>query len=44
MKEGKLKYKFVGEYVSEKDARRAEAKLIRKYKQLGQAKFNKHTQ
>jgi hypothetical protein len=31
----------VGEYEKVEDARKHEARLIQKYKQLGQAKFNK---
>ncbi|WP_165350682.1 hypothetical protein [Ectobacillus funiculus] len=42
MKDGKLKYKFVKEFEVEGDARQLEAKLIKQYKKLGQAKFNKH--
>lgn len=41
MKDGKIEYKFVGEFDREEDARRFEKELIRKYKKLGQAKFNK---
>ncbi|WP_315632687.1 hypothetical protein [Rossellomorea yichunensis] len=41
MKEGKIEYKFVGEFEKMEDARVWEYKLINKYKQKGQAKFNK---
>ncbi|MED4588903.1 hypothetical protein [Priestia flexa] len=41
MKDGKIEYKFVGEFNREEDARRFEKELIREYKKLGQAKFNK---
>ncbi|WP_282155890.1 hypothetical protein [Cytobacillus gottheilii] len=41
MKSGKLEYRFVGEYEKEEDARVHEIELIRKYKRIGQAKFNK---
>ncbi|GAB6259294.1 hypothetical protein [Peribacillus sp. N1] len=41
MEEGKLEYRIVGEYEKVEDARKYEARLIQKYKQLGQAKFNK---
>lgn len=41
MKDGKIEYKFVGEFDREEDARNYEKKLIKKYKKLGQAKFNK---
>lgn len=41
MKDGKIEYKFVGEFDREEDARRFEKELIKKYKKLGQAKFNK---
>ncbi len=40
MEEGKLQYKIVGEYEIEKDARKYEAELIKKYKQIQQASFN----
>lgn len=42
MKDGKLEYKFVEEFEVEDDARRLEANLIKHYKKLDQAKFNKH--
>ncbi|MEH6986196.1 hypothetical protein V7061_30005 [Priestia megaterium] len=41
MKDGKIEYKFVGEFDLEEDARNYEKELIKKYKELGQAKFNK---
>ncbi|MDG0062114.1 hypothetical protein [Priestia sp. P5] len=41
MKDGKIEYKFVGEFDREEDARSYEKELIKKYKKLGQAKFNK---
>lgn len=41
MQEGKIEYKFVGEFDREEDARNYEMELIKKYKKLGQAKFNK---
>ncbi|WP_273123943.1 hypothetical protein [Bacillus weihaiensis] len=43
MKEGKIEYKIVGEFDKLDEARRFEIQLIKKYKQLGQAKFNKQT-
>lgn len=41
MQDGKIEYKFVGEFDREEDAREYEKELIKKYKKLGQAKFNK---
>ncbi|UYV53460.1 hypothetical protein [Priestia megaterium] len=41
MRDGKIEYKFVGEFDREEDARNYEKELIKKYKELGQAKFNK---
>ncbi|MED4023647.1 hypothetical protein [Priestia aryabhattai] len=41
MQSGKIEYKFVGEFDREEDARTYEMELIKKYKELGQAKFNK---
>jgi hypothetical protein len=41
MNEGKLQYKIVAEFEDEDEARRYEAKLISRYKNLGQGKFNK---
>ncbi|MED3983483.1 hypothetical protein P4646_05260 [Peribacillus simplex] len=41
MKEGKVTYKIVDEFREVGKAREYEAKLIKYYKQLGQAKFNK---
>ncbi|MBK0009869.1 hypothetical protein IAE23_25700 [Bacillus sp. S35] len=41
MQDGKIEYKFVGEFDREEDARNYEKELITKYKDLGKAKFNK---
>lgn len=41
MVEGKIEYHIVAEFVYEQDARDYERKLIQRYKELGQAKFNK---
>jgi len=41
MKEGKIQYKIIAEFDLEEDARIYERKLIRMYKEIGQAKFNK---
>ncbi|WP_026688803.1 hypothetical protein [Alteribacter aurantiacus] len=41
MEEGKIQYKIVEEFEIEEDAREYEVLLIDKYKELGQAKFNK---
>ncbi|MDW4511784.1 hypothetical protein R7236_25675 [Priestia megaterium] len=41
MQDGKIEYKFVGEFDREEDARNYEKKLIKRYKELGQAHFNK---
>lgn len=41
MQEGKIVYKIISDFEIEDEARQFEAHLIRKYKQLGQAKFNK---
>ncbi|MEB4859756.1 hypothetical protein [Priestia megaterium] len=41
MQDGKIEYKFVGEFDREEDARNYEMELITKYKNLGKAKFNK---
>ncbi|WEG12241.1 hypothetical protein PU629_19305 [Pullulanibacillus sp. KACC 23026] len=41
MEQGKLDYIFVAEYEKEEDARRHEIELIKKYKVMGLAKFNK---
>lgn len=41
LKEGKVEFIFVEEFDDVKEARAYEAKLIKKYKRLGQAKFNK---
>jgi hypothetical protein len=42
MKDRILHYKIVAEFEIEDEARRYEAELIKKYKQIQQAKFNKH--
>ncbi|MGG1149694.1 hypothetical protein [Bacillus wiedmannii] len=41
MQDGNIDYKIVGEFDKEKEARDFEIRLIKKYRQLGQAKFNK---
>ena len=41
MRDGKIEYRFVGDFDREEDARNYEMELIKKYKKLGQAKFNK---
>ncbi|RXY99175.1 hypothetical protein [Fictibacillus sp. S7] len=41
MQDGKLMYKFVGEFDKEEDARKFEAELIQKYKKQGLCKLNK---
>jgi len=41
MKDGNIDYKIVGIFDKEEEARDFELRLIKKYKQLGQAKFNK---
>ncbi|MEK4407569.1 hypothetical protein MHB59_02835 [Bacillus sp. FSL L8-0642] len=41
MQDGNINYKIVGEFDRLEEAREFEVRLIRKYKQLGQAKFNK---
>lgn len=43
MREGKIRYRVVCEFENEKAAREYESILIKKYKSIGQAKFNKHT-
>ncbi|MGE6260712.1 hypothetical protein ACQKCU_23015 [Heyndrickxia sporothermodurans] len=43
MKEGKIQYKIVSEFKIEEDARKHESELIKQYKKLNQAKFNKHS-
>lgn len=43
MHNGILTYKIVAEFEKEEDARHYEHQLIKKYKKLGQAIFNKHT-
>ncbi len=42
MKDGKLHYKIIKEFKFEYEARKYESELIRKYKKINQAKFNKH--
>lgn len=42
MKDGILHYKIVAEFEIEEEARKYEAELIKKYKQIQQVKFNKH--
>ncbi|AVX06615.1 hypothetical protein [Priestia megaterium] len=41
MQNGGIEYRFVGDFDREEDARDYEMELIKKYKKLGQAKFNK---
>ncbi|MED1104976.1 hypothetical protein [Bacillus paramycoides] len=41
MQDGNIDYEIVGEFDKEEEARDFEVRLIKKYKQLGQAKFNK---
>lgn len=41
MEEGKIKYVIVGEFNTREEARKKEVFLIREYKKIGQAKFNK---
>ncbi|MGH0797642.1 hypothetical protein CN374_16155 [Bacillus cereus] len=41
MQDGNINYKIVDEFDRMEEAREFEVRLIRKYKQLGQAKFNK---
>lgn len=41
MQDGNINYKIVSEFDRLEEAREFEVRLIRKYKQLGQAKFNK---
>ncbi|SFE26167.1 hypothetical protein SAMN05428981_104220 [Bacillus sp. OV194] len=41
MQDGKLMYKFVGEFDEEEEARKFEVELIQKYKKHGLCKFNK---
>ncbi|WP_286166179.1 hypothetical protein [Peribacillus frigoritolerans] len=43
MQDGMITYKIVAEYDQEEAARQYEHQLIKKYKKLGQAIFNKHT-
>lgn len=41
MQDGNIDYKLVGEFDKVEEARDFEVRLIKEYKQLGQAKFNK---
>lgn len=41
MQDGNINYKIVDEFDRMEEAREFEVRIIRKYKQLGQAKFNK---
>ncbi|HWK21655.1 MAG TPA: hypothetical protein VNS08_01370 [Ureibacillus sp.] len=41
MEQSKIVYKFVGEFTSRDEAYKYEAELIKKYKQINQARFNK---
>ncbi|MCU1805159.1 hypothetical protein NVV31_07035 [Cytobacillus firmus] len=41
MEQGKIEYKFIGEFADLNEARKVEARLIKKYHVLGQVKFNK---
>ncbi|SFA81795.1 MULTISPECIES: hypothetical protein [unclassified Bacillus (in: firmicutes)] len=41
MEQGKIVYKIVGEFEDLNEARKVEAKLIKRYHSLGQVKFNK---
>lgn len=41
MQDNNIEYKIVGEFDKREVARDFEVRLIKKYKQLGQAKFNK---
>ncbi|MBN3553319.1 hypothetical protein JYA63_03510 [Fictibacillus nanhaiensis] len=43
MKEGKLTYKFIGEFDNLYEARQLESKLIQQYKKAGLCRFNKKT-
>jgi hypothetical protein len=40
MEEGKLQYKIIAEFDDEDETRKYEATIIKKHKELGQAKFN----
>lgn len=44
MLDGMITYKIIAEFEKEEAARHYERQLIMKYKKLGQAIFNKHTQ
>lgn len=41
MEEGKIRYKIIAEFDLEEDARQYEKKLIKMYKKIGQARYNK---
>ncbi|WP_144505914.1 hypothetical protein [Bacillus mycoides] len=41
MQDGNINYEIVGEFDREEEARDFEVRLIKKYKKLGQVKFNK---
>ncbi|WP_191566214.1 hypothetical protein [Metabacillus idriensis] len=41
MEQGKIDYKIIGEFDDLNEARKVEARLIKKYHVLGQVKFNK---
>ena len=43
MKSEKLQYRIVSEFEIKEEARNYEAALIKKYKKINQAKFNKHS-
>jgi hypothetical protein len=40
MEEGKIQYKIVAEFDDKDEARKYEATIIKRYKEIGQAKFN----
>jgi hypothetical protein len=40
MEEGKIQYKIVAEFDDKDEARKYEAMIIKRYKEIGQAKFN----
>lgn len=42
MEEGEIQYVIVDEFDTREEARQQEVILIRKYKKVGEAKFNKH--
>ena len=41
MEAGEIEYQIIGEYETREEARQKEILLIKKYKKIGQAKFNK---